>query len=134
MRSIVAIALIAAECTFPASAGEMPICSGPKRLTCVVDGDTFWLSGTKIRIAGIDAPELSKPQCKSERTLAEKATIRLQALLSNGDIRLSSDRRDEDKFGRKLRFVSAGNQSVGETLVAEGLARAWDGSRHSWCD
>src|SRR5690348_2051031 len=28
-------------------------CSGPERSTCVVDGDTFWLEGTKIRIADI---------------------------------------------------------------------------------
>ena len=28
-------------------------CSGPERSTCVLDGDTFWLEGTKIRIADI---------------------------------------------------------------------------------
>jgi endonuclease YncB( thermonuclease family) len=29
----------------------------------VVDGDTFWYQGTKIRIADINAPEVSHPGC-----------------------------------------------------------------------
>ena len=33
-----------------------PLCSRPVRVTCVVDGDTFWYRGTKIRLAGIDMP------------------------------------------------------------------------------
>ncbi len=31
------------------------------RRTCVVDGDTIWLEGVKIRIADIDTPEISQP-------------------------------------------------------------------------
>ena len=36
---------------------------------CVVDGDTIWLQGTKIRIADIDAPETHEPlsSCWSRR-------------------------------------------------------------------
>jgi endonuclease YncB( thermonuclease family) len=33
----------------------------------VVDGDTFWFRGEKIRIADIDTPELSPPRCERER-------------------------------------------------------------------
>jgi len=29
--------------------------------------------------------------------------------------------------------VSAGGVDIGETLIAEGLARRWDGRRHPWC-
>lgn len=43
------------------------ICLGPIRANCVVDGDTFWFEGAKIRIADIDAPEISEPRCASER-------------------------------------------------------------------
>ena len=35
------------------------LCGSGTRLNCVVDGDTFWMSGEKIRIADIDTPELS---------------------------------------------------------------------------
>ena len=34
---------------------------GMVRRTCVVDGDTIWLEGVKIRIADIDTPEISQP-------------------------------------------------------------------------
>lgn len=37
--------------------GRFPICGGGLRVTCVVDGDTFWLNRQKIRIADIDTPD-----------------------------------------------------------------------------
>jgi len=41
--------------------------------------------------------------------------------------------RDEDRYGRKLRNVAVDDRDVGETLSAEGLARAYGGGRRSWC-
>src|SRR3546814_7054959 len=41
---------------------------GMTRRTCVVDGDTFWLEGEKIRIADIDTPEISEPKRSEEHT------------------------------------------------------------------
>lgn len=35
------------------------LCDGPVRVNCVVDGDTLWFRGDKIRIADIDAPEIT---------------------------------------------------------------------------
>ncbi|CAN5343435.1 hypothetical protein BH09PSE3_BH09PSE3_04780 [soil metagenome] len=46
---------------------------------------------------------------------------------------LASADRDADRYGRKLRIVMRHGASIGEELVAEGLAREWDGARHSWC-
>ncbi len=40
------------------------LCDGPVRVNCVVDGDTFWFRGDKIRIADIDAPEIVSPRCR----------------------------------------------------------------------
>jgi endonuclease YncB( thermonuclease family) len=36
-------------------------------------------------------------------------------------------------YGRKLRILVRNGRSLGDTLVAEGLARRWDGARRSWC-
>ena len=36
-------------------------CHGGMRVTCVVDGDTLWLAGDKIRLADINTPEVSRP-------------------------------------------------------------------------
>ena len=36
---------------------------------CVVDGDTFWCNGQKIRIADIDTPETHPARCAAEAEL-----------------------------------------------------------------
>ena len=108
-------------------------CSGTVRYTCVVDGDTFWLKGDKIRIADINAPEVSEPQCPAESQLGGQTTQRLIALLNGGGFSLQSVDRDEDQYGRKLRVVTRGGSSLGEVLVDEGLAERWKGYRGSWC-
>lgn len=108
-------------------------CSGAVRTNCVVDGDTFWFRGEKIRISDIDAPELSPPRCPREAQLGEAAKQRLLALLNGGNFSLVAGWRDEDRYQRKLRTVYRDGHSFGDILVAEGFARHWEGSRRSWC-
>jgi hypothetical protein len=43
---------------------------------CVVDGDTFWIGGEKVRIADTDAPETHPPRCDDEARLGNAATQR----------------------------------------------------------
>ncbi len=113
---------------------QFELCGNEQRLTCVVDGDTFWLYGTKIRIADIDTPEVSQPRCSGEKALGERATLRLIELLNAGPFELeAAGDRDEDRYGRKLRLVTRGGESLGDRLVIEGLARAWTGQREPWC-
>lgn len=99
---------------------------------CVVDGDTIWLQGRKIRLADIDAPETHDPRCSSEKALGERATLRLQQLL-NGEVALRPIGRDRDRYGRFLRRVLVNGRSVGDLLVSEGLARPYAGHRRPWC-
>lgn len=110
------------------------ICGSGQRITCVVDGDTFWFRGEKIRIADIDTPELSPPRCQRERELGLAAKNRLLDILNSGPLSFKTTAREEDRFGRKLRIVYRDRHSVGDMLVAEGLARKWQGSRRSWCE
>ncbi|MFB0875887.1 MULTISPECIES: thermonuclease family protein [unclassified Sphingobium] len=100
---------------------------------CVVDGDTFWFRGEKYRIADIDTPETHGPRCAAEAALGARATERLQALLNAGPFSLEVGDRDMDRYGRALRIVTRNDESLGTILVAEGLARSWDGRRHPWC-
>lgn len=100
---------------------------------CVVDGDTIWLRGQKIRVADIDAPETHEPHCQAERDLGDRATRRLQQVLNGGTITLQSIDRDKDRYGRKLRIVLVDGESVGDLLVSEGLARSYAGGRRPWC-
>jgi endonuclease YncB( thermonuclease family) len=114
-------------------AGSFELCSGSGRVTCVVDGDTFWYRGQKIRIADINAPEVSHPACRREAALGERATGRLLALLNQGPFTLQPYQRDRDRYGRLLRTVTRDGASVGEALVREGLAEEWKGYRGNWC-
>lgn len=112
---------------------QFEIC-GAVRVTCIVDGDTFWPNGVKIRIADIDTPEIGVPGCPSEYALGMRATRRLRELLNAGPFELLAlQGRDEDRYGRKLRDVARGGRSLGDQLVSEGLARTWSGKREPWC-
>ncbi len=107
---------------------------GSVRKTCVVDGDTIWLDGEKIRMADIDAPETEQAKCASERALGNQATRRLMALLNSGTVSIeSAGDRDTDQYGRSLRIVMVDGRSAGDVLVSEGLARRWTGNRRPWC-
>lgn len=100
----------------------------------VIDGDTFDYGGERVRVADIDTPEV-RGRCAYETELAARATRRMRALLAGGPFELHplASGHDEDRYGRKLRIVTRGGRSLGDMLVAEGLARTWTGRREPWC-
>lgn len=98
----------------------------------VIDGDTFDFAGERIRILDIDTPETRPARCAREAELGARATERLRQLLGQ-PFELQANGRDEDRYGRKLRVVLVRGRSVGEQLVAEGLARRYEGGRRPWC-
>ncbi len=115
------------------AAAAFALCAPGPRITCVVDGDTFWLAGEKIRIADINAPETHGAGCPSERALGEAATRRLVVLVNAGPFALEAGSRDRDRYGRSLRTITRRGASVGAELVSEGLAEPWRGRRSNWC-
>lgn len=100
-----------------------------------IDGDTIRQGQTRIRMVDYDTPEIHSPKCAAEKALGEKAKQRLEGLLANAsDIQiLPSGKRDTDYFGRKLRLVMVDGRSVGDILIAEGLAVKWTGRKPNWC-
>lgn len=117
----------------PAQASSFARCGLVKR-NCVIDGDTLYMGGEKIRVADIDTPEVSEPKCASERALGERATERFTELLNAGPFQMRAwPERDEDQYGRKLRVLMRDGRSLGDILVSEGLARTWSGRREPWC-
>lgn len=109
------------------------LCPSGGGQNCVVDGDTFWFGGEKYRIADIDTPETHPARCAEEAVLGKAATERLRRWLNDGAFSFEGIGRDSDVHGRKLRIVTRGGTSVGSVLVAEGLARPWEGRRRGWC-
>jgi micrococcal nuclease len=123
----------AAASSAPAVTQSFGLCRNGGGDNCVIDGDTFIFAGTRYRIADIDTPETRGARCPAEKALGDRATLRLVVLLSAAPFELGGYERDEDTYGRKLRIIRRGGESVGMMLVGEGLARPWDGSRHPWC-
>lgn len=116
-------------------AAYFPLCSRNTRVTCVVDGDTIWYQGEKIRISDINTPEVGDPACANEAVIGQRATLRLQALLNDGAFTLQPNNAGPsmDQYGRSLKTVTRGGESLGAKLVEEGLAEEWNGERIAWC-
>jgi micrococcal nuclease len=88
----------------------------------VVDGDTLDIrhgsATVRIRLFGVDAAEQGD-SCYAE------ASRRLAALAGR-EVRLASDLRTQDDFGRELRYVfTPAGRSLDATLINEGLGTAW---------
>lgn len=111
------------------AAALLSLCPEGPRDNCVVDGDTFWTNGEKVRIADIDAPEIHG-RCPYETKLAAQSRDRLLDLLRQP---FALHRQGKDRYGRTLANVTVNGSDVGMMLVREGLARVWDGARHPWC-
>ena len=114
-------------------AAAFALCEPGPRITCVVDGDTFWLDGRKIRIADINAPETHGARCGAEQARGKAASLRLVALLNAGPFEMHAGARESDRYGRALRTVTRSGRSIGARLVSEGLAEPWRGRRSDWC-
>ena len=131
---MIALILSLALSSPDSEAARFQPCTTAARVTCVVDGDTFWYRGAKIRIADINTPETHQPACPREAALGAAAAARLAELLNAGSFTLAPwPERDRDRYGRLLRTVTRGGASLGAVLVREGLAEEWKGRRGSWC-
>lgn len=109
-------------------------CGAGRSLACVVDGDTIRLGQRRVRLIGIDAPEIAGARCAAERALGERAANRLLALVNGGEFDLVGHRfQNRDGYGRDLRVIRRDRQSFGQILIGEGLARRYYGSKSHWC-
>jgi endonuclease YncB( thermonuclease family) len=116
--------------------------SHPAQVVRVLDGDTFearvsvWPGidiTTKVRLRGIDAPEL-RAHCPEERTRAQLARDALVALLAEGAVGIS--RVTPDKYGGRVVADAATRktQDISAALLHAGLVRRYAGGRREgWC-
>jgi endonuclease YncB( thermonuclease family) len=114
----------------------------PADVLRVLDGDTFearvhvWPGldvTTKVRLRGIDAPEL-KAKCSEERAKAEAARNALTAILAQGEVGISQV--GLDKFGGRVDATASTKTTpdVSAALLQAGMARSYDGGRRAgWC-
>jgi micrococcal nuclease len=96
------------------------------------DGDSLRTpSGERIRVKGIDTPEI-KGACAYERRLAAAAREFAAGQLRRAE-RVTLVRHGHDRYGRTLAYVLVDGKDLGDEMVSRGLARKWEGRRRSWC-
>lgn len=134
--------------------------AGAETVASVVDGDTFDLAlapewggrhdgrGARVRVMGVDTPELFRPQCPAELEAARAARDAVVAWLEAADWQVvltpaagPGQPWTTDRYGRLLAWVwiqPFGNSEgfdLAARLIAEGLGRPYDGGRREgWCD
>ena len=91
-------------------------------ITVDVDcGFDLWVHGMKLRLHGLNAPELSTPEGKS-------AKLYLTGLLPIGSPVLIETIKDRtEKYGRMLAKVQAGTVDVNYLLISTGHAKPYLG-------
>lgn len=109
------LALVAARLDPPPS----PV-SGTARAS---DGDSFRLGQDRVRLLGLDAPELSQDCAAADGSrwpCGRVARDRMAALLAAGPVDCRPE--DTDQYDRLLARCSIGGNDLGALMVAEGLA------------
>ncbi|MEQ1626253.1 MAG: thermonuclease family protein [Nitrospira sp.] len=79
-----------------------------------IDGDTLRMGSERIRLRGIDTPELSEPR-------GAEARQRLEQLLNEGPIRIVPH--GQDVYGRTVADVFVNGKNLAEVLKQEGFAK-----------
>ncbi len=80
----------------------------------VIDGDTIRYGAERIRIRGLNAPELTEPGGRD-------ALVRLSQILREGTIRIVPH--GKDVYDRTVADVFVNDQNVAEILTREGYAK-----------
>lgn len=91
--------------------------------TQVIDGDTFDCDGTRIRMVGIDAPELPG-HCRLGRECTPgdpyASTAHLRQMMSAGPVECRKT--DLDGYGRVVARCKAGNTDLSCAQISGGFA------------
>ena len=92
----------------------------------VVDGDTIWIGKNKIRLHGIDAPEM-KQICQTKKGKEQKcgqlAKQALERIVRKQEVTCKGNNRDH--YGRLIAVCFVGPININEQMVADGFALAY---------
>ncbi len=116
---LVALVVYAATPDPPLSPGDAPISGSPER---IVDGDTLDLDGRRIRLAGIDAPELQQTcgtPAGADWACGAEAREALRTLAAGS---IDCEPSGTDRYGRTLATCRRAGRDVAAALVDAGLA------------
>ena len=108
--------------TFSSLADPLTIEGVPR----VVDGDTLWISQSKIRLHGIDAPEM-KQECFDENNIVwlcgKESKKILSIIINSNEITCKGSKRD--RYKRLIAKCYIDNVDIASLLVLKGFAVAY---------
>ena len=98
----------------------------PRGVLAVIDADTFDVGGVRVRLFGIDAPELSQTCTDAEGAdwpCGQWAAAQVMALYQGGSAQCAAV--DIDRYGRTVARCMVQGLDIGAMLVGAGLATAY---------
>ncbi|OAE37603.1 hypothetical protein [Agrobacterium tumefaciens] len=113
-------------------AGAFAFCGRSGLNNCVADGNTFWMKGVKMQLAGIEVPQIDRARCMEERQRGFIAKVRLRDMLNAGAFDVSSSGDAGGQAAERKRLSRSG-VSFADQLVREGLAHPASAKNQSWC-
>ena len=120
-RGVLVVALLLLLVASVASAGPLE-----GTVVRVVDGDTVHVRigdrVEKVRYIGVNTPELHHPR-KGEEPGGREAAALNRTLVDGRQVRLETDVRSRDRYGRLLAYVWVGDTMINAELVRRGYAQ-----------
>tara|TARA_B100001027_G_C16157231_1_gene280891 strand:+ start:25 stop:426 length:402 start_codon:yes stop_codon:yes gene_type:complete len=103
------------------------------------DGDTCYVTykgkNDKVRLLGLDTPEISNPKCEQEYALGIDARNFVNNLISEGVSIKFKTEYNRDFFGRILSYIIVDGENVSKKMVSNGLGVIYDRSnKKDWCE
>ena len=103
------------------------------------DGDTCYVTykgkNDKVRILGLDTPEISNPKCEQEYALGIDARNFVNNLISEAVSIKFKTEYNRDFFGRILSYIIVDGENVSKKMVSNGLGVIYDRSnKKDWCE
>ena len=92
----------------------------------------FFASNVRIRVVGIDTPEIKGSKCAKENRLAQKARDYLNYTLKKANS-IIVDTNKRDNFGRYLAVLYVDDININNLMLARGYARVEQKGYHDWC-
>lgn len=129
--ALVLLPLLAAPVSSRAEDAGFMLCEALPHITCVWSGDSFFLRGRMIKLSDIEAPQRYASECQAAAQLSWKAALGLRDQLNSGPFELEVP--EQPASDAQLRLVTRGGKSLGENLVAEGLAKHRSSVAPDWC-
>lgn len=103
----------------------------PVGVARVVDGDTLVVERNgveeKVRLLGIDAPEVERNGSPGE-ACADEAAALMRRLTGQAEVEVVRDpsQPDQDRYGRTLAYVEADGHDVSAELLRSGVAELYE--------